>query len=118
MSINFKAIGQRIKEYRNSQKLLQEELAWKAQLSIPYLSSIENGKKEASLQALNRIAKALHVQMINLLIDEVSFGKTNEFQRLSIVLNDCDETEHHIIMDVIISSATALKCSLREHKNQ
>jgi len=118
MSINFKSIGQRIKEYRNSQKLLQEELAWKAQLSIPYLSSIENGKKEASLHALIRIADALNVQIINLLIDEVSFSKTDKVQRLSIVLNDCNETEYHIIMDVILNSATALKCSLREHKNR
>jgi transcriptional regulator with XRE-family HTH domain len=115
MSINFNLIGQRVKEYRCGQRLRQEELAWEAELSVPYLSGIENGAKQASLKAITRIANALNVTVEHLLFGEIPCADNDEFQALSAILNGCEETERSIILHTIIGTAAALKRSLREH---
>ena len=59
MVLNYKRIGQRIRIIRKTQKLTQAELAERTGLSVPYISHIENGIKQASLQAVVNIAEAL-----------------------------------------------------------
>jgi transcriptional regulator with XRE-family HTH domain len=114
MSINFNLIGQRIREYRCALRLRQEELAWEAELSVPYLSGIETGAKQASLRTIIRLANALNVTVDYLLFGAMSRDETDKFQELSGVLNGCDETEFCIIMDTVIGTAAALKRSFRE----
>ena len=59
MVLNYKRIGQRIRVIRRARKMTQAELAECANLSVPYVSHIENGIKQASLQAVVNIAEAL-----------------------------------------------------------
>lgn len=59
MVLNYKQIGQRIRVIRKVQKLTQAEVAERTGLSVPYISHIENGVKQASLQAVVNIAEAL-----------------------------------------------------------
>ena len=116
MTINFQLIGQRVKEYRCRQNLKQDELAWDANLSAPYLSCIENGVKQASLGSLVRIADALNVTIDYLLFGDISQGEDNNFRRLSAIISDCDEAERRIIMDAVTGTAEAVKRSLRENE--
>ena len=66
MSINYQLIGQRVREYRCGQNLRQDALAWDAEISVSYLSCIENGVKQASLGSIVRIASALNVSVESL----------------------------------------------------
>lgn len=60
-------IGQRIVKLRKRKKLTQEDLAGSAEIDRSYLSEIENGHKNVSVQTLKKIAEALGVKMSVLL---------------------------------------------------
>ena len=62
MSI-LKKFGQRLKEVRNSKGLSQEKLASLAGLHRTYISDIERGKKNVSLQNIEKLSKALRVKV-------------------------------------------------------
>ena len=55
-------IGKRIKEARQARKLSQEALSEKVSLSAKYLSSIERGKENPTLETLIRLADALELE--------------------------------------------------------
>jgi transcriptional regulator with XRE-family HTH domain len=56
-------IGQKIKRERLKKSLKQYELAEKANISNTYLSDIEVGRTSPSLKTLDKIAKALEVDI-------------------------------------------------------
>ena len=56
-----KCIGLKIKSYRCASGLTQEMLAEKIDCSVNYLSLVENGHKNISLNMIYRISKALDV---------------------------------------------------------
>lgn len=62
-----KEIGQRIVKLRKQQKLTQEDLAGLAEIDRSYLSEIENGYKNISVQTLKKIADALEIKLSVLL---------------------------------------------------
>jgi len=55
-----------VRVWRSHRGLSARELALKAELSAPYVSEIESGKKEGSLSAMKRIAAALAVDLDDL----------------------------------------------------
>lgn len=59
-------MGKNIRAYRTSAGLTLEELAEKADLSWPYLSEIERGRENISLDKLAGLAKALNVTLSKL----------------------------------------------------
>src|SRR5207247_9042405 len=63
----YDALGRAIKVLRAQQGKGRRELADAAQISYPYLSEIENGKKHASSQALVAIAGAVGLRPSQLL---------------------------------------------------
>lgn len=60
-------IGQKIKSERLKKRLKQYELAKEANISNTYLSDMEVGRSEPSLKTLDKIAKALGVDIKELL---------------------------------------------------
>jgi len=58
-----KLIGKRIKELRKSKGLSQEELAEKADTSPNYLSRMERGTENPTLDMLIKLSNALEVEM-------------------------------------------------------
>ena len=59
-------MGQNVRVYRKRSGFTQEELAEKAELAPTYVSDIERGRENISVDALARIAKALHVAIRDL----------------------------------------------------
>jgi transcriptional regulator with XRE-family HTH domain len=60
MDIRIK-IGLRIKEFRKTKGLSQEQLALKAEIDRTYMTSVENGKRNVSIQNIEKIVKALEI---------------------------------------------------------
>ncbi len=56
-------VGQRIKELRTKQGLSQEEFAFKCDLDRTYITSLERGKRNISLENLEKIAKAFNMSL-------------------------------------------------------
>jgi len=63
-------LSQNIKRFRSYRKLSQADFAEKINISIPFLSDIENGKKWASPITLVKIADALDIEVYELLKPE------------------------------------------------
>lgn len=60
-------VGERIKQLRKEKNLTLRELAEKADISISFLSDIENGRSNPSLERLKAIAEALDTTVSYLL---------------------------------------------------
>lgn len=56
-------VGKRIKELRTKQGLSQEEFAFKCDLDRTYITSLERGKRNISLENLEKIAKAFNMSL-------------------------------------------------------
>jgi transcriptional regulator with XRE-family HTH domain len=62
-----KRVGQRIRDLRQARGWSQQLLADHAQIERAQLSRLEDGRREAGLRVLERIADALEVDVIELL---------------------------------------------------
>jgi transcriptional regulator with XRE-family HTH domain len=58
--------GKRVKLLRNQKKWSQEKLALKADIDRTYLPGIESGARNVSLKIIDKIAKALNVEIFEL----------------------------------------------------
>lgn len=58
---NIKTIGRKIAQERVRQKLTQEDLAGMAEIDRSFLSYIENGRKNFSVEMLLKITKVLGI---------------------------------------------------------
>ncbi|MEN0056934.1 MAG: helix-turn-helix transcriptional regulator [Mucilaginibacter sp.] len=58
MDIKLK-VGQRIKELRNNKGISQEALANKAEIDRTYVTDVENGRRNISIQNLEKLILAL-----------------------------------------------------------
>jgi transcriptional regulator with XRE-family HTH domain len=54
--------GSNLRRYRNYRKFSQAELAEKLNISIPFLSDVENGRKWISPMTLVKFASALNIE--------------------------------------------------------
>ena len=65
-------LGMRVRYLRNQKHLTIEEFSFECELSKNYLCELENGKRNPSLEVLEKIAKAL-----NMSISELTDGLTS-----------------------------------------
>lgn len=56
-------VGQRIKYLRTKQGLSQEEFAFRCNLDRTYITSLERGKRNISLENLEKIAAAFNMNL-------------------------------------------------------
>lgn len=56
-------VGKRIQDLRKSKALSQEKLALSAGIDRTYLAGIESGKRNATILSLEKISKALGVEL-------------------------------------------------------
>ena len=68
-------MGDRIKEVRKKQKLTQEQLAERLDVSVEFIGQIERGLKLPSMQVFIRLIENLNVSADYLLRDAVSTGQ-------------------------------------------
>ena len=76
MSI-IKKFGQNLKKMRVEKEISQERLAFMAKLHRTYISDVERGNRNISLINIEKIAKALNIDLRDLLNDpQKSNGKS------------------------------------------
>jgi transcriptional regulator with XRE-family HTH domain len=64
-----RVLGEAIRAFRKQMNLTQEKLAEKADLNPKYIGEVERGTLNISVDALVRIAKALKLQVKDLIRD-------------------------------------------------
>lgn len=102
MNINFEIIGKRIKYYRKKNKISQMELAEYADLSVPYVSFIETGKKKVSLSSLVKIAAALGVTPNHILTDYILHSDDTIETEITTLLKGCSADEQRFLREMIV----------------
>ncbi len=67
MSTIYQKLGESVRKQRRRANLSQEELATKAKLDLTSVSEIESGLRNPSLKTIYKIAKALGIQINELI---------------------------------------------------
>ncbi len=109
MPINRYALGERIYEARKRRKLTQSDLAEMAGISNTYLSHIENGTKNMSMDTFIDIVNALGVTADELLMDNISNKDLSLGDRLTGTLEECNGYEKRVILKVVDALKNALR---------
>jgi transcriptional regulator with XRE-family HTH domain len=55
--------GKRLNQLRKERKMSQEKLAELSELNRPYISAIEQGKRNVSLEVISKLAQALNIEI-------------------------------------------------------
>ena len=109
--INPKEVGDRIRTLRQFKGMTQERLAELADLSTPYVSHIERGKKHAGVDKLVRIKKKQKTTFDFLLTGRYPPEQNNSFQ-FQEVLADCSPKEIKIICEIAEASKNSIRKNL------
>lgn len=71
-------IGKRIKSLREERKITQEDLAWQSNLDRSYMNHVENGKRNISINSLEKIVKdGLKMTFSDFFNHEIFNGNSN-----------------------------------------
>lgn len=103
MSLNYDLLRSHIKTLRLEKELSQEDLAEFADLSVPYISHIETGRKKPSLESLVKIADVLGVSVDQLLRGNQKYDSHPYERDIAELLGKCSRTERRIILAVVSS---------------
>ena len=112
MKLNYKYIGQRIRQERTCKRLSQERLAELTDSSPQYISHIETARKKASLEMLVRIANALDTSVDQLIGDNLTCSQYRYDTELYRLFTGCSNYERRIILEI----ATATRYILEEYR--
>lgn len=93
-------IGENLKKIRKDKGITQEKLSSLTKISITSIQRYELGKRQPTIEIINKIAKALEVPVDMILFD----GNTRK-----IIENAADKSANHIVDDIY---------PLVEHVNQ
>ena len=84
-------LGKRIKELRQKRRYTQEKLAEMANIEIPSLSNIENGKNYPNHETLYKLATALNVRPFELFIFEYYQNSAQMLKEMMALMEKDDE---------------------------
>ncbi|MBR4607567.1 MAG: helix-turn-helix transcriptional regulator [Lachnospiraceae bacterium] len=108
-SIDHNLIGLRIKEVRKRQGVTQAQLAEMADLSVSYVSHVENAKKKVSLETLLRMCNALEITLDDLLAGTQANAKTDYQSDIGLLLRDCSSEERRFLYEVLKANQDILR---------
>ena len=112
MTFNYVAIGKRIRAIRQRRGLTQNDLSERIGRSPSYLSYIETGNKNMSLDTFVALANALGVSSDELLADSLENTLKLSSHEFTAMLADCNEYERRVLKEVL----SATKFSLRNNR--
>ena len=95
------SLGRQIAKFRKNRGLKQEELAEMVSLSTSYISAIERGVKNPTLENFIAIANVLKVSSDELLREELEVRFDIQMTQLGAMLESLDDNEKHRILHVV-----------------
>lgn len=100
-------LGERIKEYRESHKLLQRQLAAELEVDTAYVSKIENNEKLVSKIHIRKLSKLLKISEKELHLLWVA-------QKLLLVVKSEKKEDQKIILEML---SNALLKNIKDQNN-
>jgi len=111
MALNYYKLGDRIRFFRQQEKLSQEELSEKSGIGVVHISNIENGNTKPGVDVIVNIATELKVTPNQLLIDSLPETQQNKNDLNSLLL-DCTPEE----VSILVENFTGLKKVLSKYQ--
>ena len=110
----YQIIGARIKEIRTAKGLSQADLADKAKLSPPVISSLENGRSKIWLITFAKVCEALQVSANDVLRLDTPAAINDYPKEFSALIADCNSSE----IESILKIAKEVKSSIRKQNTE
>ena len=105
--LDYIAIGDRIRKYRELSRMTQEQLSESCPLSTGYIGHLERGTRSPSLETLVKISQILRVSL-----DDLVFGKTeinnNMIKILALTLEEKDPEKVKVFLKTVCALANKL----------
>ena len=105
--LDYIAIGDRIRKYRELSRMTQEQLSESCSLSTGYIGHVERGTRSPSLETLVKISQILRVSL-----DDLVFGKTeinnNMIKILALTLEEKDPEKVKVFLKTVCALANKL----------
>lgn len=96
-----RAIGKRIRQYREEKYMTQEDLAEKTNLSVTYIGMIERGERLPHLDKFIEIANALEISSDLLLADVLATGYKVKSSKFTEQIEKLSEEDRSLVYDVV-----------------
>jgi len=94
--------GKRVRELRKSQGLSQQKLALKTGLHYTYIGAVERGERNLSLQSMEKIAKGLKVNIVELFFSSESLPPEGQLiERIANLLRHQDLKVLQLVLKVV-----------------
>lgn len=101
MHIDYKQVGQRIKQERKRKRMTQEQLAEGLRVSVGYVSQVERGTTKISLDLLAAIATVLDSE-IALFLDGVTIGQKSYLEtELQSQISKLPPEKKHLLLKIV-----------------
>lgn len=100
MALDYKIIGQRLKNARIAKNLTQEDLAEKIDISVAFLSRVERGNSHINLKRLNQVCKLLDVSEGYILNGAFSNSENYLDKEFSELLKSCSPEKQRLIYTI------------------
>ncbi|MBO5009973.1 MAG: helix-turn-helix transcriptional regulator [Clostridia bacterium] len=101
MNVDYKLIGERIKEQRVKAKLTQEALAERLDVSIGYVSQVERGITKISLDLLGKISSILNIDMGYFVSGSATNCNNYLFGELGALTSNLSNTQRKMLVEII-----------------
>ncbi len=98
--MDYRMMGERIRRQRISNKMTQENLAEKANISVSFLGQIERGDRKPSLETVVNIANSLGVTVDQLLSDSYKIAPKSLVDELAFLVREKSEDEIRTVIEV------------------
>ena len=102
MSVNYEALGLRIKELRNHFGFSQDQLADKLSITRSYLAKIESGNRYPSLDILIMIAELFNITLEELLSERYSDSFLLSETDFRTLLSNCNSEELKALLRILV----------------
>ena len=109
IGIDHKQIGNRIKEVREQNDYSQAKLAEETDLSVSYISHIENAKRKASLESIVRIVNVLGITVDELLAGVQLHNPTDYQTYIDLLMAECSPDEKRFIFELVKTSIDIMR---------
>ena len=105
----YEQIGLRIRNARVDRKMSQAELAAKANISLPHISSIELGKTKMLLSTFTRVIEALQVSADSILRANVPTVTSMYASEIAELFEDCTPSELESLKAIVKNLKATMK---------
>ena len=114
MSVDYKDMGKRIREIRESKHMTQAALSELAGIEPSNLSHIERAATKVSLPTLINIANALEVSLDELVCGSLVKSEHIAVRQLNELLSDCTPDEMKAVIEMVKVTKKILKKTIRD----